>query len=94
MYKRMIEMNGQQVDMHSLDGTTWFSNVQSTANGKSYGFDVISINQNGKDEKHLVFSCKIHAYYLINQGSLDFFLRFKYRSDTLRQINSELTDPF
>ncbi len=29
MYKRMIEMNGQQVDMHSLDGTTWFSNVQT-----------------------------------------------------------------
>ncbi len=29
MYKRMIEMNGQQVDMQSLDGTTWFSNVQT-----------------------------------------------------------------
>jgi len=38
----------------------WFANVQKTANGKSYAFDVLSINQNGNDKKHLVFSCKIH----------------------------------
>ena len=45
----------------------WFANVHSTSNGKSYGFDVITINQNGKDEKHLVFSCKIHKDGNISQ---------------------------
>jgi len=47
--------------------STWFTNVQGTANGKSYSFDVIQINQNGKDEKHLVFSCKIHKDGNISQ---------------------------
>ena len=44
----------------NVEDSTWFYNVKATANGKSYGFDVVTINQNGKNEKHLVFSCKIH----------------------------------
>ena len=53
---------------NNVSGNAWFSNVQSTANGKSYGFDVITINQNDKDEKHLVFSCKIHKDGNLTQG--------------------------
>ena len=44
----------------NVSDNPWFVNAQKTVNGKSYAFDVLSINQNGNDEKHLVFSCKIH----------------------------------
>jgi len=45
---------------NNVADSQWFTNVKGTVNGKNYGFDVITINQNDRDEKHLVFSCKIH----------------------------------
>jgi len=64
----------------------WFTNVQSTANGKSYGFDVITINQNGKDEKHLVFSCKIHKDGNVSQeciGVLAILFKWEHFAETI-----------
>ncbi len=64
----------------------WFTNVQSTANGKSYGFDVITINHNGKDEKHLVFSCKIHKDGNVSQeciGVLAILFKWEHFAETI-----------
>lgn len=70
----------------SVADSTWFTNVQGTANGKSYGFDVVQINQNGKDEKHLVFSCKIHKDGNISQeciGILAILFKWEHFAKTI-----------
>ncbi len=64
----------------------WFANVKSTANGKSYGFDVVQINQNGKNEQHLVFSCKIHKDGNTSQddiGVLAILFKWKHFATTI-----------
>jgi len=66
--------------------STWFTNVQNTDNGKSYGFDVIQINKNDKNEKHLVFSCKIHKDGDISQeciGILAILFKWEHFAKTI-----------